>query len=351
MTEKDDIKFMKRCLELASKAEGLTYPNPLVGSVIVHEGKILGEGYHLRAGEAHAEVNAINSVADKWKLKSSTLYVNLEPCSHYGRTPPCADLIVSEAIPRVVVGTIDTSTKVSGKGLAQLRAAGCEVLSGVLEEDCRRLNRRFFTFNEKKRPYITLKWAQSADGYLDIKRSENTKTGPTWISGKPERVLVHKWRSSEQTILVGAGTVRTDNPKLNVRYWAGPDPIKLILSNSGNLNKELALNETNRTLIVFTGNMDSNIPGAIKVKLAGDIPASVQIAEYLFSEGIQSLLVEGGAMVLKHFISNGLWDEARIFTGRTYFNDGIKAPLIKGKILSETNFDGSSLGIYLNDGS
>ncbi|MCE5347061.1 MAG: bifunctional diaminohydroxyphosphoribosylaminopyrimidine deaminase/5-amino-6-(5-phosphoribosylamino)uracil reductase RibD [Bacteroidales bacterium] len=351
MTEKDDIKFMKRCLELASRAEGLTYPNPLVGSVIVHEGKIVGEGYHLRAGEAHAEVNAINSVADKGKLKSSTLYVNLEPCSHFGRTPPCADLIVSEAIPRVVVGTIDTSAKVSGKGLDKLRAAGREVICGVVEEDCRRLNRRFFTFNEKERPYITLKWAQSADGYLDIKRSDNAKTGPTWISGKPERVLVHKWRSYEQAILVGAGTVRTDNPKLNVRYWAGTDPIKIILSNSGNLNKELALNETNRTLFVFTGNMDSNIPGAIKVKLAGDIPASIQIAEYLFKEGIQSLLVEGGAKVLNHFISTGLWDEARIFTGRTCFNEGIKAPVIKGKMFSATNFDGSSLGIYLNDGS
>jgi diaminohydroxyphosphoribosylaminopyrimidine deaminase / 5-amino-6-(5-phosphoribosylamino)uracil reductase len=168
MSEIYDIKFMRRCLELASKAEGLTYPNPMVGSVVVHEGKIVGEGYHLKAGMPHAEVNAINSVTGKAKLKSSTLYVNLEPCSHFGKTPPCADFIISNSIPRVVIGTIDTSIKVSGRGLNRLRNAGCEVITGVDEEECRRINRRFFTFHEKRRPYITLKWAQSADGYMDI---------------------------------------------------------------------------------------------------------------------------------------------------------------------------------------
>ena len=173
MKETEDIKFMRRCLELASKAEGMTYPNPMVGSVIVYEGKILGEGYHLRSGEPHAEVNAINSVTDKAKLKLSTLYVNLEPCSHFGRTPPCADLIISNQIPRVVIGTIDTNEEVSGKGARKLLDAGCEVKTGILESECRRLNRRFFTFHEKRRPYITLKWAQSADGFLDIKRTED----------------------------------------------------------------------------------------------------------------------------------------------------------------------------------
>ena len=174
MPETDDDKFMRRCLELASKAEGMTYPNPMVGSVIVHEGKIIGEGYHLRAGEPHAEVNAINSVSDKTKLKSSTLYVNLEPCSHFGKTPPCADLIISMGIPRIEIGTTDTSEKVSGKGIQKLRDAGCEVETGILNAECRRLNRRFFTFHEKKRPYITLKWAQSADGFLDIIRIRRT---------------------------------------------------------------------------------------------------------------------------------------------------------------------------------
>ena len=182
MPETDDIKFMRRCLELASKAEGLTYPNPMVGSVIVYDGKILGEGFHLRAGDSHAEVSAINSVSDKTRLKLSTLYVNLEPCSHFGKTPPCADFILSNEIPRIVIGTIDTSNKVSGKGVKKLIDAGCDVKTGVMETECRRLNRRFFSYNEKGRPYITLKWSLSTDGYLDIIRSEDHKTGPTWIT-------------------------------------------------------------------------------------------------------------------------------------------------------------------------
>lgn len=349
MTEKDDIKFMRRCLELASKAEGLTYPNPMVGSVIVHDGKIVGEGYHFKAGEPHAEVNAINSVSEKAKLKSSTLYVNLEPCSHFGNTPPCADFIISNSIPRVMIGTVDTSEKVSGQGLIRLRDAGCEVITGVVEDECRRLNRRFFTFHEKKRPYITLKWAQSADGYLDISRSEDHKTEPTWITGKPERVLVHKWRASEQAILVGAGTVRADDPSLNVREWKGTHPLRIILSSSGSLNKESIVNETNSTVVVFTHNMNANIAKAVKVKLNDNVPSALQITEYLFSAGIQSLLIEGGAKVLNHFISNGLWDETRVFTGENYFKGGVKAPLIHGTLLSRTIFSGSSLEIYLRD--
>ncbi|MCX6322479.1 MAG: bifunctional diaminohydroxyphosphoribosylaminopyrimidine deaminase/5-amino-6-(5-phosphoribosylamino)uracil reductase RibD [Bacteroidia bacterium] len=349
MAEKNDIKFMRRCLELASKAEGLTYPNPMVGSVIVHDGKIVGEGYHLKAGEPHAEVNAINAVSEKAKLKSSTLYVNLEPCSHFGKTSPCADFIISNSIPRVIIGTVDTSEKVSGQGLIRLRDAGCEVITGVVEDECRRLNRRFFTFHEKKRPYITLKWAQSADGYLDISRSEDHKTEPTWITGKPERVLVHKWRASEQAILVGAGTVRADDPSLNVREWKGTHPLRIILSSSGSLNKESIVNETNSTVVVFTHNMNANIAKAVKVKLNDNVPSALQIAEYLFSAGIQSLLIEGGAKVLNHFISNGLWDEARVFTGENYFKGGVKAPLIHGTLLSRTIFSGSSLEIYLRD--
>jgi diaminohydroxyphosphoribosylaminopyrimidine deaminase/5-amino-6-(5-phosphoribosylamino)uracil reductase len=351
MAETDDIKFMRRCLELASKAEGLTYPNPMVGSVVVHDGKIVGEGYHLKAGEPHAEVNAINSVSDKAKLKFSTLYVNLEPCSHFGKTPPCADFIISDAIPRVVIGTIDTSEKVSGEGLTRLRNAGCEVITGVVEEECRRLNRRFFTFHEKKRPYVTLKWAQSADGYLDILRSEGHKTVPTWITGKPERVLVHKWRASEQAILIGAGTVRADDPRLNVREWKGTHPLRIILSSSGSINIESAVNETNGTVIVFTHNEDKNFANATKVKLNDNEHSSLQIAEYLFKSGIQSMLIEGGAKVLNHFISTGLWDEARIFTGENYFKEGVKGPQIHGTLFSRTIFSGSFLEIYLKYGS
>jgi len=351
MTETKDIKFMRRCIELATKAEGFTFPNPMVGSVIVHEGKIIGEGYHLRSGESHAEVNAINSVSDKTKLKSSTLYVNLEPCSHFGKTPPCSDYIISNGIRRIVIGTTDTSEKVSGRGVKKLLDAGCEVKAGVVEAECRRLNRRFFTFHEKKRPYITLKWAQTADGYLDILRSDDHKPEPTWITGKPERVLVHKWRASEQAILVGAGTVRADEPRLNVREWKGNDPLKLILSSSGSVMKASSLNNTNSRVVVFTHNSDAEIRNGVKVILEESEPSSVQISRYLYSCGIQSLFIEGGADVLNHFISTGLWDEARIFRGKDYFRNGVKAPLINGILSSKTFFSGSSLEIYLKNGS
>lgn len=351
MAEKEDIKFMRRCLELASKAEGFTYPNPMVGSVIVYNDKILGEGYHLRSGESHAEVNAINSVSDKAKLKESTLYVNLEPCSHFGKTPPCADFIISHKIPRVVIGTIDTSDNVSGNGVKRLREAGCEVKTGTIEEECIRLNRRFFTFHEKRRPYITLKWAQSADGYLDIIRSGDHKKEPTWITGKPERVLVHKWRASEQSILAGAGTMRADNPHLNVREWKGSDPLKLILSSSGSLNIQSFVNSISSKVIVFTHNSETDIPGVVKVLLDEKVSSSVQISGYLYASGIQSLFIEGGAEVLDHFISTGMWDEARIFTGNAFFKGGVKSPLINGTLFSKTVFSGSSLEIYLKNGS
>ncbi len=348
MSEHVDINLMRRCIELAGKAEGLTYPNPLVGSVIYHDGRIIGEGYHLKAGEPHAEVNAINSVIDKTKLKESTLYVNLEPCSHTGKTPPCADLIVNSKIPRVVIGTVDTSEKVSGAGMAKLQRAGCEVTTGILEDDCRRLNRRFFTYHEKKRPYITLKWAQSADGFIDIKRSKDHIVSPNWITGKPERILVHKWRATEQTILAGAATVNADNPKLNVREWGGSDPVKIVLSGSGSLNTESTLVNSGATLIVFTHNKYLNIKGADKIILNKNLSSARQVIDYLYRKGIQSMLIEGGARVLSHFISNGLWDEARIFTGKTHFKEGIMAPRIKGRLFSHTVFSGSTLDTFLN---
>jgi diaminohydroxyphosphoribosylaminopyrimidine deaminase/5-amino-6-(5-phosphoribosylamino)uracil reductase len=349
MPENDDIKFMNRCLELASKSEGRTYPNPLVGSVIVHEGLIIGEGYHHKAGEPHAEVNAINSVKDKNLLKSATLYVNLEPCPHHGKTPPCTELIISKGIRRVVIGTIDTSEKVSGKGITMLKESGCEVVTGVLEENCRWINRRFFTFHEKKRPYIILKWAESADGFLNAERSKDHIREPLWITGQAEKVLVHRWRASEQSILAGAGTVRADDPKLNVRDWTGNDPLRLILSSSGDLDSRSALFRTNGINIVFTHNADAKIANAVMVKLNDNRSSSLQIADYLYSTGIQSVLIEGGAKVLNHFISSGLWDEARIFYGKDYFEKGIKAPLIEGKNLSRVFFSRSSMEVILNE--
>jgi diaminohydroxyphosphoribosylaminopyrimidine deaminase / 5-amino-6-(5-phosphoribosylamino)uracil reductase len=349
MEESDNIKFMRRCLELASKAEGLTYPNPLVGSVIVNDGKIIGEGYHLKAGCPHAEVIAINTVSDKSKLKTSTLYVNLEPCSHFGKTPPCADFIISNGIQRVVIGTADTSEKVSGEGMLKLKNAGCDSLAGVLEKECRILNRRFFTFHEKRRPYITLKWAQSSDGYLDMIRPEDYNPGPNWITGKPERVLVHKWRASEQAILVGAGTFRTDDPQLNVREWSGPQPLRIILSSSGSIGNEFSVNETNAIIVVFTHNKGISFSGATKVELDEKVPSSKQIVEYLYNRGIQSLFIEGGSEVLNHFITSGFWDEARVFTGKKFFHDGVKAPSLKGTLLSKTIFSDSFLEIYSNN--
>ncbi len=344
------LKFMERCLDLAIKAEGMTYPNPLVGSVIVHDGRIIGEGYHTKSGGPHAEVVAIGSVKDKKLLASSAIYISLEPCSHFGKTPPCADLIISHKIPEIFVGTTDTSDKVSGKGLSKLKAAGCKVITGVAEDECRRINRRFFTFHEKKRPYITLKWAQSADGFIDVIREDYIKERPVWITGETERILVHKWRASEQTILVGGETVRADNPLLNVREWKGNNPLRIILTGSGAIPMELAMSRQIGSQVIFSFNPEKiNIPGSVVVKLNNHEPSAVQVVDYLFRWGIQSLFIEGGAKVLNHFISLGLWDEARIFIGHQIFKDGTKAPVIEGMTYSNTKFSKSTLEILLNN--
>lgn len=349
MEEDIQIKFMKRCIELAANAEGMTFPNPMVGSVIVHEGKIIGEGYHLRAGLPHAEVNAINSVQDKEKLKSSVLYVNLEPCSHFGKTPPCADLIIASSIPEVVIGAVDTSDKVHGEGIARLRKAGCKVTAGVLEKESRWLNRRFFTYNEKKRPYIILKWAESSDGFMDIERRPDNPNRPTWISGKPERVLVHRWRADEQSILVGAGTLRADRPQLNVRDWSGKNPLRIILSGKGSILNDPILSGYRENTVLFTSEDHSVVDGPEIALLQEGEPACNQVSRHLYNKGLQSLFVEGGATVLRHFIENNMWDEARIFKGNEPFGEGIKAPVLNGSKLYETAFSGSTLRIFLND--
>ncbi|MDX9725997.1 MAG: bifunctional diaminohydroxyphosphoribosylaminopyrimidine deaminase/5-amino-6-(5-phosphoribosylamino)uracil reductase RibD [Bacteroidales bacterium] len=352
MTSGDDLKFMRRCLDLALKAEGRTYPNPLVGSVIVREGLIIGEGYHVKAGEPHAEIMAIESVKDRTLLKSSALYVNLEPCSHHGKTPPCADRIIAEGIPVVFLGTKDTSDKVAGKGISRLREAGCRVVVGVAEDECRSINKRFFSFHEKKRPYIVLKWAQSADGFIDIERGESPDTRAGWITGEPERVLVHKWRSEEQSILIGAGTLRNDDPLLNVRYWKGKNPVRLVLSGSGTLPEKPSMTEIIGSQVVFTFFPEKvEMPGSVVVKLNTREASAVQIIDYLFRWGIQSLFIEGGAKVLCHFISLGLWDEARIFHGTKVFRRGLKAPVINGRTVSEKKFSSSNLKIIVNEKS
>jgi diaminohydroxyphosphoribosylaminopyrimidine deaminase / 5-amino-6-(5-phosphoribosylamino)uracil reductase len=343
MPENTDAKFMQRCLELAVRAEGYTYPNPMVGAIIVHNNRIIGEGYHLKAGEPHAEVFAVNRVAEKGLLNESTMYVNLEPCSHTGRTPPCADLILTHKIPRVIIGTVDTSDKVSGKGIRRLKDAGVEVITGILEEESRFLNRRFFTFHEQRRPYIILKWAESSDGFIDIMRNEGQSIGPTWITGKPERILVHRWRSNEQAILAGAETIRKDNPQLNVREWEGHDPMKLILSSSGKLDDELAVYNTGARVIIFTNERNAVFPNGETILLDKNIHSGNQILDYLYQIGIQSMIIEGGTQILNHFISEGLWDEARIFTGSKKFHAGVKSPVIEGMIDSIKGFSSSSL--------
>ena len=350
MPASEDIKFMQRCIDLAAGAEGNTYPNPLVGSVIVHQGMITGEGFHVKAGEPHAERVALNSVVNRELLGSSVLYTNLEPCVHHGRKPPCSDMIIESGIKRIVVGTTDTSDRVGGRGITALRNAGCEVLTGVLEEKSRRVNRRFFSYHEKKRPYVILKWAQSADSFLDVERDAFSGRRPTWITGKPERVLVHRWRAAEQSVLVGAGTLRADDSLLNVREWAGNDPIRLILSSSGRLDKDSGIFDTGGRVTVFTHDTGAarNYP-AVTVRLDPDLSSAAQILKHLYDAGIQSLFIEGGAGVLKLFISEGLWDEARIFYGKSLFGRGIPSPVIKGRVFSETEFSASRLEIVLNE--
>jgi len=340
-------KFMNRCLELAEKAQGMTSPNPVVGSVIVYDGVIIGEGFHLKAGGPHAEVNAIDSVKDKSLLEKSTLYVSLEPCTHTGKTPPCSDLIIASRIPNVVIGTIDTTDKVSGKGVMKLKNSGCNVVTGMLEKDCRWINRRFFTFHEKKRPYIIMKWAQSSDGFIDGVRSEENKS-PMRISGDAEQVLVHRWRSEEDAILAGAETIRADMPGLDVRYWKGENPLRIILSRSGNLNNYLIQNKTNSRLILFSDKGGNDNEKVRNIILKNGTPASHQVVDFLYKENIQSVLIEGGAQILDHFIKNGLWDEARVFTGKINLKSGVSAPVFKGKTISETDFEMTILKIVLN---
>ncbi|MBP8960359.1 MAG: bifunctional diaminohydroxyphosphoribosylaminopyrimidine deaminase/5-amino-6-(5-phosphoribosylamino)uracil reductase RibD [Bacteroidales bacterium] len=348
MEEERDKIYMKRCIDLAVKAEGNTYPNPMAGAIVVYNDIIAGEGYHLESGMPHAEVIAINSVTDKSVLKKAILYVSLEPCPHYGKTAPCTDLIISSGIPRVVIGTNDTSDKVSGRGIDMLRKAGCEVVSGVLESECRRINRRFFTYHEKRRPYITLKWAESADGFMDIERPNDASVEPNWITGLSERVAVHKWRASEEAILVGGETIRKDAPKLNVRYWKGRDPLKIILSGSCNIGNYLSENKTKSLVFTYKYNKDLSSENAEQIVMKNKDIAAEKICDVLYQEEKQSLLIEGGAKVLEHFISLGLWDEARIFKGFRILHKGVKSPFIQGEEVGKLRFSSSELKLILN---
>ncbi len=320
MTEE---RYMKRCLELAALGAGSASPNPMVGCVIVHDGRIIGEGWHRKCGGPHAEVNAVadaeaNGYGDL--LPESTLYVNLEPCSHWGRTPPCAELIVEKRIPHVVVGCIDSYCEVSGRGVARMREAGIDVRVGLLEEECLFFNRRFFTAQNEGRPYVILKWAQTADGYLDAERPSSALPA-AWMTGEAARVLVHRWRAEEDAILVGTRTAALDNPSLTVRTWQGRNPLRVVFDRTLSLPTDLHLfNDGAARTVLFTAPerraeaaerfAGSELVAVESYETLNDMLGTLRGKPY----EVQSLIVEGGRQVLESFIGAGLWDEARVFT-------------------------------------
>jgi diaminohydroxyphosphoribosylaminopyrimidine deaminase/5-amino-6-(5-phosphoribosylamino)uracil reductase len=320
--------YINRCIQLAKNGLGTTYPNPLVGSVIVYEGKIIGEGWHQKSGEPHAEVNAINSVKDKSLLSKSTIYVSLEPCSHFGKTPPCSDLIIKFQIPNVVIGTIDPNPKVAGNGIKKLLENNVNVTIGFLEKECYALNKRFFTFHNKKRPFIILKWAESADGFIAPISKE--KKEPVWLTNDFSRQLVHKWRSEEQAILVGTNTIYQDNPKLNVRDWKGKNPVRIILDKKGKINSEFNVLDNHQQTIIITE--QENLPSTencIYENTIFDNQIAEKIVAILHKHAIQSVIIEGGTITLETFIKANLWDETRVFKSNVVLKTGIKAPLLK----------------------
>lgn len=328
-----DEKYIHRCIQIAKNGLGTSRPNPMVGAVVVVNNKIIGEGFTSPFGGPHAEVNAINSVKQKDALEKATLYVTLEPCSHYGKTPPCSDLILEKKIPRVVIGCMDDNPKVAGRGIEKLKASGCDVTVGVLNEECKKHHRRFFTFVYKKRPYIILKWAESSDGFIAPKEKKEKK--PVWITNRYSRQLVHRWRAEEQAILVGTKTVLSDNPSLTVRDWHGNNPKRYILgtteieaTNYRIRNNKAATVLLNQNVIDFT------------------LPIASQVCNFLFNNDVNSIIIEGGAKTIQSFIDEGLWDEARIFTGSTEIKNGTKAPKFLGKLVSVQNYLSDTLRIY-----
>lgn len=335
--------FMQRCLELALLGMGDVAPNPMVGCVIVHDGIIIGEGYHQKYGEPHAEVNAIRSVRNQELLAKSTLYVSLEPCAHFGKTPPCSDLIVESRIPHVMIGTIDPFAKVAGKGIEHMRNAGIEVEVGILEAECRHVNRRFFTFQEKKRPYILLKWAQTLDGFIDTDRTETQH--PTWITNPLAKRLVHKQRSEESAILIGTNTAEFDNPALTVREWVGNQPIRMVIDRSGRLDSSLHIFDNKTLTWVFTGIETPDSENLKYISLNFEKNIVPQMLSELFKRNILSVVVEGGSELLNSFLEMDLWDEAFVYTGNQFFGKGIAAPHISGETIAFEKLDDCKLHV------
>ncbi len=341
---------MQRCLDLAIKGMGMVAPNPMVGSVIVHEGIIIGEGWHERFGSPHAEVNAINGVKNKELLKSATLYVNLEPCAHHGKTPPCAELIIAMNIPFVVIGCIDTFSKVQGRGIEKMIRAGINVKIGVLEKESRYLNRRFFKFHEEKRPFVILKWAETADGFLDKFRSPGNDH-PYPVSSFESQKLVHRWRAEEQAILVGTNTALLDNPRLDVRAIKGKNPLRIAIDRKNRIPQTFHLKDGSTPTLVFTSQRLEGTTNLEYLQIAFQRPEQVleDILENLYKRQILSVLIEGGYETLNTFLSQGLWDEARIFISPETIGSGVKAPEKPGYSHSVERSGKDELLIYRNE--
>jgi len=335
-----DIKYMSRCLQLAEQGIGYVAPNPMVGCVLVYDGIIIGEGYHHRYGEAHAEPNAINSVKNKELLTKSTLYVSLEPCSYYGKTPPCANLIVLSGIPRVIIGTLDPNPKVAGRGVEILRKAGIEVEVGFMEKECRELNKRFFIYQEQKRPYILLKWAQTQDGFIDRQRA-TVDEQPLIISNNITRQLTHKMRSENQAIMVSTNTVILDNPSLTVRFWSGKSPVRIAIDRQGRIPADYKLFDGSFPTIVFSekpGPTDRPNVEFITIDFEKD---SLQlILQKIYERNIHSILVEGGSQLLNSFLAAGLWDDANVEISPVCISEGIPAPKLSIQPCSRKTVEG-----------
>ena len=346
MSLKKDELYIKRCIELALKGAGKVSPNPMVGCVIVYNDKIIGEGYHKQYGGKHAEVNAIESVKNQSLLKDSILYVNLEPCSHHGKTPPCCELIVNKKIPKVVVGCKDYSKKVNGKGITYLKQNNVKVILHN-SYNSKILNKRFFNFHKKNRPYIILKWAETKDGFIDLIRSNNQK-GVNWISTEHTKILVHKWRAEEDAILVGRKTVENDNPELTVREYKGINPIRIVIDPDLKLSSNYKIFNKSSKTIIFNKIQNKESDNIIFLK-AGNKEMIESLMKYLQKIEIISLIVEGGKKTIESFLNSNYWDEARVIKGDKKFTNGIKAPNLNRKYSNVENLGKDRIYTYFND--
>lgn len=317
---------MHRCLQLARQGMGNVAPNPMVGAVLVNDGKIVAEGFHRQFGGPHAEVECLKNVNDAEVLQSSTLYVSLEPCSHHGKTPPCANLIIKSGIKHVVVGSTDPNPQVAGRGIALMRQHGIEVVEGVLDAEAQSLNRRFFTFHTKQRPYIVLKWAQTADGFIGKPHQPGQAAAQLQISSIASARLVHLWRSQEQSILVGKNTVLADDPALTTRHVSGHNPIRVVIDRQASIQGNYKIFDNQAETLVYGHSGQATAGQTQWVQLGNDTPLLQSLLTDLYQRNVQSILVEGGTKTLQAFIDADLWDEARVFTAPHKLNQGVVAP-------------------------